>query len=155
MQRFLTWMTLFLLFGLALPARAATGSVVKVLPQYLDLKGRPSISPSLYDRDAYQVTLREHPERRSGVRFCVRWKAKGAPTAPLLLKLELRGIAEGNLPKQLVLEEPVQRGGWFGRRWTTLSLTGQKYQAFGTVTAWRASLWEGSRLLGEQTSFLW
>jgi len=39
---------------------AASGRVVKVLPLLLDLKGRDAVSPSLYDRDAYQVYLRQH-----------------------------------------------------------------------------------------------
>ena len=39
--------------------------------------------------------------------------------------------------------------------WTQLDLLGEEYKEFGVVTAWRVSLWEGSRLLGEQKSFLW
>ena len=42
-------------FMLCAGAAAATGSVIKVLPQFLDLKGRTALSPSLYDRDAYQA----------------------------------------------------------------------------------------------------
>jgi len=55
----------------SLSASAATGKILKVLPQFLDTKGRNSLSPSLYERDAYQVVLREHPERRSAMRFYV------------------------------------------------------------------------------------
>jgi len=69
-------------------------------------------------------------------------------------QIELRGIAQGNLPSQLVLETTVPPSGWFGY-WTRLLLTGEKYKQFGEVTAWRATLWEGQRLLGEQQSFLW
>ena len=42
---------------------AVTGRVVKVLPLLLDLKGQDAISPSLYDRDAYQAYLRAAHER--------------------------------------------------------------------------------------------
>ena len=70
---------------------------MKVLPQYLDLKGRNSVAPSLYERDAYQVYLRDHPDKRSGMRFFVQWKAKGPAAEPLKLRVELRGTAEGNL----------------------------------------------------------
>ena len=34
------------------------GRIVKTLPLLLDLKGQTALSPSLYDRDAYQAHLR-------------------------------------------------------------------------------------------------
>jgi hypothetical protein len=141
--------------ALALPARAGTGRVVKVLPEFLDLKGRTSLSPSLYERDAYQAVLRNHPNQRSGIRFYIQWKTKGGIWEPLKLRLELRGAAAGNLPKQLVLDLPVENtGGWF-THWTDVTLKGEEYKQFGGVTAWRATLWEGNQLLGAQQSFLW
>ena len=33
------------------------------------------MSPSLYERDAYQARLRAHPEHRYGMRFDVQWRA--------------------------------------------------------------------------------
>ena len=57
-------------------ASAATGRVVKTLPHFLDLEGRNSVSPSLYDRDAYQAQLRLHPELRSGIRFDILWRGR-------------------------------------------------------------------------------
>ncbi|HYG34337.1 MAG TPA: hypothetical protein VEC99_06110 [Clostridia bacterium] len=139
----------------ALPVQAASGRIVKVLPQFLDLKGRNSISPSLYDRDAYQVMLRDNPDKRSGMRFYVQWKVKGSGWEPLRVRVELRGVAEGNSPRQLVLEQPaVVKRGWFGR-WAEINLVGDDYKEFGAVTAWRATLWEGDKLLDEQRSFLW
>ncbi len=134
---------------------AGTGQVLKVLPEFLDLKGRASLSPSLYERDAYQLVLREHPERRSGIRFAVQWKTKGAVWQPLKLKIELRGIAQGNLPRQLVLEEALENTGSMFTRWANVRLEGAAYKEFGAVTAWRVTLWEGKALLGEQKSFLW
>jgi hypothetical protein len=136
------------------PAPAATGRVIKVLPQFLDLKGYNSLTPSLYERDLYQARLRVHTNECSGMRFNVRWKAKGQAAAPLKLRIELRGVAHGDFPKQLVLETPVEPGGWFSH-WTAVNLTGQEYKSFGEVTGWRTTLWEGSQLLGEQKSFLW
>jgi hypothetical protein len=147
----------FLLVGwlaASLCAQAATGRVVKVLPQLLDLKGRNSLSPSLYERDAYQARLRDHTNECSGMQFHVQWKIKGQPAAPLKVRLELRGVARGDFPKQLAIEKPVEPRGWFGY-WAVLTLVGQEYKEFGKVTAWRATLWEGDRLLGEQKSFLW
>jgi hypothetical protein len=135
-------------------APAATGKVIKVLPHFLDLQGRHTLTPSLYDRDAYQARLREHPEQRSGIRFDVQWKSKGAAWSPLVLRVELRGIVEGDAPKEMILEEPAEGRTWFNH-WTKLVLDGEDYRKFGEVTAWRATLWEGETLIGEQKSFLW
>ena len=136
------------------PARAATGRIIKVLPHLLDLQGRHALSPSLYDRDAYQARLRQHPNHVSGVRFDVEWKSRGAVTAPLSVIVEMRGVLQGTEPRQYVLEEKVSGGRWFSH-WTKLALAGPEYQNFGEVTAWRVTLWEGEKLLGEQKSFLW
>ncbi len=134
---------------------AATGRVIKVLPELLDKQGRNALSPSLYERDAYQAILREHPERRSGLRFYIQWKAKGPYWQPLKIRLELRGGARGNLPEQLVLETPgIHRGGFFSH-WAEITLTAPDYARLGGVTAWRVTLWEGNDLLGHQQSFLW
>jgi hypothetical protein len=146
--------SIFCMLMMAVSARAASGRVVKVLPQFLDLKGQHTVSPSLYDRDAYQVVLRDHPEQRSGMRFAVQWKAHGRTTAPLKLRAELRGVSNGNLPPHTTLEKEIQPGGWLSN-WASLALTGDAYQKFGNVTAWRVTLWEGDKLLSEQKSFLW
>jgi hypothetical protein len=132
----------------------ATGRVIKVLPHFLDLKGRAALSPSLYDRDAYQATLRDHPEKRSGIRFDMQWKTKGTVWSDLKLRVELRGVAQGDAPKQMILEQDLQSGGWFSH-WTSMTLSGEEYKTIGEVTAWRVTLWEGSDMLGEQKSFLW
>ena len=127
---------------------------MKVLPHFLDLEGRHTLSPSLYDRDAYQLYLREHPLKRSGVRFDIHWLTKGQAVGQLKLRIELRGVAEGNSLKQLVIEEPVEPAGWFGH-WSSLTLKGEAYKHFGEITAWRVTLWENDELLNEQKSFLW
>jgi hypothetical protein len=132
----------------------ATGRVIKVLPHFLDLKGRAALSPSLYDRDAYQAILRDHPEKRSGIRFDMQWKTKGTIWSDLKLRVELRGVAQGEAPKQMILEQDLPRGGWFSH-WTSMTLAGEEYKIIGEVTAWRVTLWEGTDMLGEQKSFLW
>jgi hypothetical protein len=154
MRRTLIWWSLICWFAAALSAQAMTGRVIKVLPQFLDLNGRTSLSPSLYDRDAYQALLQQHPAKRSGIRFQVQWKAKGPAWEPLKVRVELRGIARGNLPRERVLEQPVTPGGWFSH-WIGFRLSGDEYRDLGEVTAWRVTLWEGQQLLGEQKSFLW
>jgi len=132
---------------------AASGRVVKVLPLLLDLKGRDAVSPSLYDRDAYQVYLRQHTNEISAIRFDVLWKASNAKGAKLKLRVELRGIGPGGLPRQTTLEQSVTPG--FFRRWTSLTLGGADYKNSGELVAWRATLWSDDQLLGEQKSFLW
>jgi hypothetical protein len=154
MRRFLSFGLLFLICAATFPAVAATGRVVKVLPHFLDLKGRHSLSPSLYDRDAYQAQLRLHPEQRSGIRFDVHWRAF-AITGKLKLRAELRGTAQGNVPRQTTIETDMEAGKAGGNHWTQLPLTGEAYKNFGEVTAWRVTLWDGDQLIGEQKSFLW
>ncbi len=136
-------------------AVAASGSLLKVLPEFLDLKGRNSVSPSLYERDVYQATLRQHPDRQSGIRFYIEWKSKKPVWEPLLARVELRGIAEGRLPRQAVLERSVPNPGGSLSHWTDITLSGDAYKNFGTVTAWRVTLWEGQTLIGKEQSFLW
>lgn len=143
-----------LLLLAALSADAATGRVIKVLPQFLDLRGRNSTTPSLYDRDAYQAWLRQNPDQRSGMRFAIQWKTHGPVYGGLKLRVELRGTAKGDLPSSIVLEKDVEPGGWFSH-WTSIPLLGQDYEKIGEVTAWRVTLRAGNQLLSEQKSFLW
>ena len=147
---------LLLLFFLASSfiAGAVDGRVVKVLPHFLDRKGQHTLSPSLYERDAYQARLRQHPEERSAIRFDVQWKVKNPEAAQPKLRVEIRGVAMGNQPKQKVIEQSLKGRGWFSH-WASLSFGGDEYQQFGEVTAWRVTLWEDDLLLAEQKSFLW
>jgi hypothetical protein len=134
-------------------ADAASGRVVKVLPLLLDLKSRDAVSPSLYDRDAYQVYLRQHTNEISAIRFDVLWKASNAKGAKLKLRVELRGVGPGGLPRQTTLEQSVTPG--FFRHWTSLTLGGADYKNSGELVAWRTTLLSDDQLLGEQKSFLW
>jgi hypothetical protein len=153
MRRF--FVILFLLGSLAAAsaADAPAGRVLKVLPLFLDLKGRDAVSPSLFDRDAYQVYLRAHTNEISAVRFDVLWKASNADKAKLKLRIELRGVGADQLPEQKILEQEVAPK--FFRRWTSVTLGGNDYKNFGEIVAWRATLWSGDQMLGEQKSFLW
>src|SRR6185436_20092362 len=127
--------------------------IKKVLPQYLDAKGRHTLSPSLYERDAYQALLRKNPKDRIALRFDVHWKASGVDGTKLKLRAELRGM-QGNTVTVRKLEQAVAKKGWFGT-WSALTLEGDGYKTFGAITAWRVSLWEGETQLAEQKSFLW
>jgi hypothetical protein len=146
---------LLLLVALApVAAQAAEPRVYKVLPQYLDTNGLASLTPSLYDRDAYQAFLRRNPSKRTALRFVVQWNAPVTSTNEWKLRVELRGVPQGENPKQTVLELPLAPHHGFSR-WDSVILKGDEYKAFGDVTAWRTTLWDGDKLLDEQKSFLW
>lgn len=153
MRRAFILLALIGCLAFVLPASAATGKVVKVLPHLLDLKGRHTKSPSLFDRDAYQAWLRQHPGERSGIRYDVQWRARDV-TKTLKLRAELRGIAQGNLPREKTVELELTPAKGTAR-WDSLVVTGEDYKALGEVTAWRVTLWDGDQLVGEQKSFLW
>ena len=145
---------LLLLLSLAPAAEAAGGRVYKVLPQFLDDQGRESLTPSLYDRDAYQAFLRQNPGKRTALRFVVQWNASVARTNECKLRVELRGVPEGKHPKLATVELPLPPHHGFSR-WDSVVLNGNDYKSFGDVTAWRVTLWDGDQLLDEQKSFLW
>jgi hypothetical protein len=151
-----SFLTAWLLLGSLLMAdadSALSGNIVKVLPLFLNLKGQDAISPSLYDRDAYQVYLREHTNEVSAIRYDVLWSTSRSGTNQLTLRLELRGIGENGIPRQTTIEQSVMPH--YFRHWTSLLMAGDDYKHFGEVVAWRASLWSGPQLLSEQKSFLW
>lgn len=150
MRRLLTILLFFVSFALH---AADTGTVVKVLPFSLDMQGQIAKSPSLFDRDAYQAYLRVHTNEVSGVRYDVLWSADKSDAGNLKIRVELRGAGEGGLPKSKTLEAEVTPG-TFGD-WTEIKFTGDDYKNFGSITAWRATLWSGTDLMDEQKSFLW
>jgi hypothetical protein len=141
------------LLGTANAADAVPGRVHKVLPFLVDQQGRIALSPSLFDRDAYQAQLREHTNQVSAIRYDVLWSASHAGDAKLKLRLELRGVDTVQQPKLETMETEVTPG--FFRKWTTFTLSGEKYKTFGGITAWRATLWNGDQMIGEEKSFLW
>jgi hypothetical protein len=147
---------LLVVVGLATAVRGADtvdGRVVKVLPLLLDLKGRAALSPSLFDRDAYQALLREQATNVSALRFDVLWRATKAPAEKIKIDVEIRGIGTNSIPKLQTLETNVVPGTF--RRWTYIPFGGEAYRNFGRVVAWRVTLWDEDRLLSEQKSFLW
>ena len=132
---------------------AADGKVCKVLPQFLDKQGRQSLSPSLYERDAYQFYLRKHSALRTTLQVAVQYRAKGSDWQKLKLRAELRGLLTNSV-ETLSLEEPVKKSGFFAN-WAYFSITGDEFKKFGELVAWRVSLWDGDRQVSEQESFLW
>jgi hypothetical protein len=153
MRRLLITLLLLGSLSAASASDATTAHIVKMLPLFLDLKGHDAISPSLFDRDAYQFFLRTHTNEVSAIRFDVLWSTSNAKDVKLTLRLELRGVGPDNLPRQTTLEQMVAPH--FFRHWTSFTLAGDDYKKFGGVVAWRATLWSGDQMLSEQRSFLW
>lgn len=152
MRRYL----MILLLLAVLPAFAdgvEKGRIVKMLPLFLDLKGHDAVSPSLYDRDAYQAYLRQHTNTISAIRFDLLWQVENPSAAQYKLRIELHGIGAGGKPTRAMLEAEARPP--LLRRWNSLTLGGLDYKDFGELVAWRATLWRGDRLLSEQKSFLW
>ena len=142
---------LLLLIAVALPSSAADARLLKVLPHYLDAEGRHSLSPSLYERDAYQARLRKNSDLISALRFDVQWKA-GAEKSNLKLRVEVRGGKPDEKP--VVLEQSARPTRLFST-WTGLVMSKEAYVQMGGMVAWRATLWDGERQVAEQKSFLW
>jgi hypothetical protein len=142
---------LVVLAASALLAHAASGKVLKVLPHFLDLQGRHALSPSLFERDAYQAYLRKHPAEVSALRFDVEWSARGS-AAGLKLRVEARGGKAAAQPK--VVEATVKPDR-FGSTWGSVTIDKAAYEQLGGVVAWRVTLWDGDQQLAEQKSFLW
>jgi hypothetical protein len=146
-------LSLLLLACLGSKVAGSEGKILKVLPHLLDTEGRHGLSPSLYERDAYQAHLRQHPDQCSGMRFDVQWKARGRTSDPFRLRLELRG-SRAHQATPLVVEQAVKRKrAWSS--WSSVKLDHQEWKRLGQVVAWRATLWEGDRQIAEQRSFLW
>ena len=140
---------LFILF--AAPLMAADAKIHKVLPHFVDKEGRHTLSPSLYERDAYQAQLRTHPEQRAGLRFDVHWKAHKSPS--LKLRVDMRGN-KTNEATNVTVEMPVKPPGFFSK-WTAVQVRGDDYTRLGELRSWRATVLDGDQVLAEQKSFLW
>lgn len=148
----MNWRIMLIAFAICLSCSAAEPRIVKVLPHLLDQKGREALSPSLYERDAYQFYLRHHPDEISALRFDVQWKCTER-TAPLKLKIQLRG-SKMKISEIRVIEKEVKPGRIFSQ-WSKLQLDKKSFDEIGEIVAWRASLWDGEELLAEQKSFLY
>jgi len=153
MRRFLMMLLLLLTVLPAFGDGVEKGRIVKMLPLFLNAKGHDAISPSLYDRDAYQAYLRQHTNEISAIRFDVLWQVESPAAAKYKLRIELRGIGPDGKPTRSTLE--VEAPPPLLRRWHSLVLGGADYRSFGELVAWRATLWHGDQLLSEQKSFLW
>lgn len=149
-MRWFIVMALMLVAGVS-QVEAAKARVTKVLPHLLDEKGRHSLSPSLYERDAYQAHLRKNPELAKAMRFDIRWAGINLKRDSLKLRMELRVSGE---PNKIVIEEAIKPLGVSGS-WSQLTLKGEEFKKAGKLIAWRAILLENDQEVAELKSFLW
>jgi hypothetical protein len=140
-----------LLIAVVLPLTAADGKIHKVLPHFVDRQGRHTLSPSLYERDAYQALLRLDPDLRRGLRFDVHWKARKSDS--LKLRVDMRGSLT-NEATNVSVEIPVKPPGFFSK-WSAVHVKREDYLRLGELRSWRATLLDGDQVLAEQKSFLW
>ena len=145
------WILLLCLLASA-SVSAGEARIIKVLPHLIDAQGRNSLSPSLFERDAYQLHLRDHPEEVAGLRFDVQLKAKRS-SEPLKLRLEIRGSNLG-MAEVRTFETSVEPKRWFST-WAGIILGPKVQEEIGSVIAWRATLWDGTEMVAELDSFLW
>jgi hypothetical protein len=148
-----TWILVAGSLCAAVTTAAAGDKLLKVLPHYLDLEGKHALSPSLFERDAYQAMLRDHPEKRGGLQFDVQWKARKPAARALELRLEL---VTTHYPKGQAFSVDVPLDPrWRLERWHRLKLDRSLMDKLGEVVAWRVTLRENGRELSERKSFLW
>lgn len=128
--------------------------IVKVNRTFLDLDGHETdVVGDLQGEAIYQFGLRNNPERQSGARFHVKWKAP-RHTSQIRLQLEVRGLTDKNLIVQDVLTQDYpSMDGW--AEWSTLDITGERYKRLGTITAWKVSVYTGGQLMAELPSGNW
>ena len=150
-MNFVPRLAFLIIFASSLSGSAAEARIIKVLPHFLDQNGKHTLHPSLFERDAYQAHLRNHPELCSGMRFDVQWK--GRKLQDPKIKLEVRAA---KIPARDVqtFSRDLKTGGMFSR-WTGVTIPAVDFNRLGSIVAWRVSLWDGEQQLAEQKSFLW
>ena len=147
-MRWFAFLMLAISFGCA---GVSDGTIVKVLPHYLDAKGRHSDGPSLLHRDVYQKKLRDEPELINALRFDIKWRGGGLDVETAKLRVEVRSSKAGVPPQ--VFEQQIKLGG--RANWTGVLVSAEEYKKIGKMESWRATLLVGDKVLAEQKSFLW
>jgi hypothetical protein len=151
-MRILHWYLCLLGLTVCLQAGETNLRIVKVLPFLLDKKGEHTISPSLFERDAYQGYLRRHPDEVSTLRYDFQWKGNAKSNEPVTVRLEVRG-SRGDLRRPSIFETPLKRSGW--GKWAFIALPEADFRALGAIVAWHLTLWQNGTQIAEQKSFLW
>ncbi len=147
---------LFLVCSLALLGEETKSSarILKVLPHLLDANGKHALSPSLFERDAYQTHLKSHPEEVSTLRLDVNWMLRERFDVPLELRVEVR-FGSGNSIQTLKAKTSLRPKKLRKRGWTSVQLKKEEYDAAANLIAWRVTVWNGAQQIASQKSFLW
>lgn len=132
----------------------ASVRVLKVLPHFLDAKGLHALSPSLFERDAYQAHLKDHPNEVSTMRFDVHLRLYDSDLEDVQVRVEAR-FGKGDSIETIKTSVPLKKPKWGKRTWTNVTLDKKAYDAKSQLIAWRVTLWQGDMKLDTQTSFLW
>lgn len=140
-----------LLLG-ATTAFASEAKIIKVLNHLEDAQGRIALAPSLFERDAYQLHLRNNSKLIAAARFEVQYKASRSD-GPVSVRIEVRGSKTG-LGQSRTFEAEDRPARWFSS-WARIKLDKSTNEALGTIVAWRATVWRGGEMIAEQQSFLW
>ena len=139
---------------LSAEGQKTTVHVLKVLPHYLDAKGLHTISPSLFERDAYQAHLKDHPDEVSTMRFDVHLRLRDSDLKDVQVRVEAR-FGKGDSIETIKASAPLKKPRWGKRTWTSVTLDKKSFDAEAQMIAWRVTLWQGDEILDTQTSFLW
>lgn len=146
----------FMFIGLlVLPTESALaeGKIYKVLPHLLDLKGKHTSSPSLFERDAYQEFLKENPSLISGIGFDIHWKCPSGHERDLNIVMEIRGSKNYQAsPTRKIIKAKAKK---YFKTWSRITLSNKEMESIGKIVAWKVSLMEGNETLTEHFSFLW
>jgi hypothetical protein len=148
MRSFGAALAVWVLAGCATIQSQSGMGILKVLPHYLDEKGRHTDGPTLLHRDSYQNKLRNNPQLARSMRYDINWYGVGEVT----LRLELRSNKSGLQP--ITLEQTVDSGAG-PRHWSSIEIVHDTYLEFGQPYSWRVSLWRGEEMLDQDQSFLW
>lgn len=158
MVRFLQTCCLWLIatgcLFLSAEEQAAPVSVLKVLPYRLDNNGLHAVSPSLFERDAYQAYLKDHPDEVSTMRFDVHLRLREIDGKDVEVRVEAR-FGKGDSIETIKATVPLKKPRWGKRTWTSVTLDKKVYDPEAQMIAWRVTLLRGEEVLDTQTSFLW
>jgi len=145
---------LIICFSVVAPFTAeAEGKVYKVLTHLLDLKGKHRLSPSLFERDAYQEQLRANPQLVSGAAFEIHWKAKDGHKKDNVIQIQIRGSK--NYQDKPLTKTIKVKGRKYFKTWSRITLSKKEMQDIGKIVAWKVSLLDEEKVISEHFSFLW
>jgi hypothetical protein len=128
--------------------------ILKVLPHWLDQQGRHTLSPSLFERDAYQQHLSLHRDEVSTMRFDVNWRLATRDLTGCTLHLEAR-VGRDDAIETIEHEVPLQLPSLRRQGWTGIQIPEGSWDPESNLMAWRVTLRQESTILATRTSFLW